>query len=627
MTLVSIASALLGHTMVERFHARSAHQGDRAAAAGAHAAAFPSHPRRARSKPPASPTPIAVDAVRRFRSPATRFPHAAFLSNGNYVSIVTNSGRRRELVPRPLRHARPARRDARPAAASSSTCGMCEPGPSGRRRRSRSIVEPRDYLVTLAPERATFHRVEDGIATNLEIAVSPEDDVEVRRLAIMNRSDRVSRDRDHELRGDRAVQRRPRTSRTRRSASCSSKPNSAPTGRRCFCRRRPGGFDRRRDCGPSTCSSLEGRLARGARMRDGPQPLPGPRPRPGQSPGPRRTISLEHHRRDARSHRQPAAAGSARAGRVRAAVVRHRHGVESRNRHRAGPRVPRTERVPARTFALAVHARTQHCCVIWVFRATQRCSTERLASRVLYLDGSLRASPGAAGRRTRSGKQALWAHSISGDLSNLADPRGRRRCACRLIREVLEAQEYWRLKGLGADIVILNEHPASYLDEMHEQIATLADRRTVARRGRIGPAASISLRADHTGRHAIARCSLRLRAQFCTATGARSPTSSIGPTLVAQVGTCRKPRAPRALVRSPRPRKQCHRVEPPPLFLFNGLGGFTADGREYVVVLDGGSRDAGCPGVNVIANPIVRDDRVGLRLVVHVGGKQPRRTA
>ena len=35
---------------------------------------------------------MAVDAVRRFRSPATRFPHATFLSNGNYVSIVTNAG-------------------------------------------------------------------------------------------------------------------------------------------------------------------------------------------------------------------------------------------------------------------------------------------------------------------------------------------------------------------------------------------------------------------------------------------------------------------------------------------------------------------------------------------------------
>ena len=44
-----------------------------------------------------------------------------------------------------------------------------------------------------------------------------------------------------------------------------------------------------------------------------------------------------------------------------------------------------------------------------------------------------------------------------------------------LVRQVLQAQEYWRLKGLSADVVILNEHPVSYLDEMHEQLAALLD--------------------------------------------------------------------------------------------------------------------------------------------------------
>ena len=44
-----------------------------------------------------------------------------------------------------------------------------------------------------------------------------------------------------------------------------------------------------------------------------------------------------------------------------------------------------------------------------------------------------------------------------------------------LVRQVLQAQEYWRLKGLSADVVILNEHPVSYLDEMHEQLAALLE--------------------------------------------------------------------------------------------------------------------------------------------------------
>jgi cyclic beta-1,2-glucan synthetase len=40
----------------------------------------------------------------------------------------------------------------------------------------------------------------------------------------------------------------------------------------------------------------------------------------------------------------------------------------------------------------------------------------------------------------------------------------------------------------------------------------------------------------------------------------------------------------------------------PPLNLFNGLGGFTADGKTYVVVLEG-DQETPMPWVNVIANP------------------------
>src|SRR4029450_8344029 len=43
-------------------------------------------------------------------------------------------------------------------------------------------------------------------------------------------------------------------------------------------------------------------------------------------------------------------------------------------------------------------------------------------------------------------------------------------------------------------------------------------------------------------------------------------------------------------------------LPPPPLVLENGIGGFTPDGREYVVVLDG-DRETPLPWSNVIANP------------------------
>ncbi len=68
-----------------------------------------------------------------------------------------------------------------------------------------------------------------------------------------------------------------------------------------------------------------------------------------------------------------------------------------------------------------------------------------------------------------------------------------------LVRQVLQAQEYWRLKGLSADVVIVNEHPVSYLDEMQaaahrhprrravERLAAPAGRRLPAAGGPHGP--------------------------------------------------------------------------------------------------------------------------------------------
>src|SRR5262249_39402774 len=42
-----------------------------------------------------------------------------------------------------------------------------------------------------------------------------------------------------------------------------------------------------------------------------------------------------------------------------------------------------------------------------------------------------------------------------------------------LIQQLLSAHTYWRLKGLEADLVILNEHPAGYFEELHQQVQNL----------------------------------------------------------------------------------------------------------------------------------------------------------
>ena len=144
---------------------------------------------------PAEATRVAAADARRGAAP---LPLAAHAVSARAVPVERRlhrrrhqRRRRRELLPRPGRHAPARGRDARSRAASSSTCATCAAAPSGRPTYQPTAPRAGGYVVTFQAERAVFRRRDDGIATQLEIAVSPEDDVEVRRLAVTNQSDRL----------------------------------------------------------------------------------------------------------------------------------------------------------------------------------------------------------------------------------------------------------------------------------------------------------------------------------------------------------------------------------------------------------------------------------------------------
>ena len=91
MTLLAATNALLDNVMVDRFHADS------------HVKATElllqeRMPREAASTPPrpveSTRTPWTAPSIplRRFRTPHTFHPHAQFLSNGSWVTVVTNAG-------------------------------------------------------------------------------------------------------------------------------------------------------------------------------------------------------------------------------------------------------------------------------------------------------------------------------------------------------------------------------------------------------------------------------------------------------------------------------------------------------------------------------------------------------
>ncbi|HEY6546386.1 MAG TPA: glucoamylase family protein, partial [Vicinamibacteria bacterium] len=587
MTLVSLANALLGETMVRRFHADPRVQ----------ATELLLQERIPRQAPITPPRPVeetrvtgAVPAfaVRRYRSPHTRFPHAQFLSNGSYTAVVTNAGggasfcrgrvvtRHREDPTRDPGSQFVYLRDVRSGSVWSATF-------------QPTRKEPEDYLVTFLPEKATFRRRDDDIATQLDVAVSTEDDVEVRRLAVTNHSDRP---REIEVTSYAEIVLAAPADDLAHPAfgKLFVETEYLPQSSALLCHRRPRASDE-----PGAWAvhvlTLEGRtqgavewetdrarfLGRG-RGPDNPQALDG-RSLSGTTgvvldP----VVSLRQRVRLAPGGfmRLCFATGMA-PSRETALALAQRY---------------REPSAAARTFALAfAHAQSglRHLGI----SSEQALLFERLASRVLYSDASLRADAALLARSTL-GQEALWPHGISGDLPILL-VRVVEEDDLPLVRQVLQAQEYWRLKGLLADVVILNEHPVSYLDEMHAALTALLDNgpwRTWKHR----PGGAYLLRGDRMGEPerlllgAVARAVLNgdrgeLQNQLDRPDREWPEPEELGPK-----------REPELAAGGPVD------VEAPPLVLPNGTGGFGEGGREYVIVLDG-NQETPLPWSNVIANP------------------------
>ncbi len=220
---------------------------------------------------------------------------------------------------------------------------------------------------------------------------------------------------------------------------------------------------------------------------------------------------------------------------------------------------------------------------------------QRLAGHLLFATPAMR-SPSAVIEQGSAAQAALWALGISGDLPimllgiNDGDD-------IELARQALLAHEYFRLKLLAVDLVILNDHPASYVQDL--QISLEALIRAQSRTGS-GPGAVYLLRTDLVA--------APMRALLASV--ARVVLSSTGGRLSEQAGRLSDhlDRVDARLLPMPAAAKQPPlRPAPdipvvPRLEFANGLGGFAEDGREYVVVM-GPGKTTPAPWVNVIANP------------------------
>jgi len=588
MTLVALSNAILGDLMVKRFHSdprtkatelllqeRVPHR------------ALISTPNPAQETRTAS---VPAVSVRRFRSPHTRFPHAQFLSNGRYAVVVTNAGGGCSLW-RGLAVTQD-RQDATEDSGSqftylrdvrSGSVWSAAYHPIGR--------ESEDYLATFVAEKATFRRRDEDISTQLDVAVSTEDDVEVRRVSLNNHSDRS---REIEVTSYVEVVLAALTDQLAHPAFAKLflETEYLPESNALICRRRARSpadpelwavhvlSQESRVHGPVEWETDRARFLGRGRDPSNPQALDG-RALSGTT-----GVTLD-----------PILSLRQRVRLVPGAFIRlsFSTGVTTtREAARALAQKYHDPTAATRTFALA-SARAQSSLRHLNISEEEAALFERLASRVLYADGSLRASPDVLARNTL-GQEGLWRHGISGDHPILL-VRVVQAEDTALVREVLFAQEYWRLKGLTADVVIMNEQPITYLDEMHAQLVTLLDDGNW-RSWKDRPGGIYLLRADRMSEEE----------RTVVASVARAVLSGERGTLAAQLGRPEPVTSdPIALVPSRPPRTSAASVEQsevalPPLLMGNGTGGFSEDGREYIVVLEA-DRETPLPWVNVLANP------------------------
>ena len=536
--------------------------------------------------------------VRRFSSPHTPIPEVHLLSNGRYHAMITNAGggysRWRDLAVTRWRE--------------DSTCDnwgtFCyirdvTSGEFWSTAYQPTLTLPKSYEVIFSEGRAEFRRRDHDVETYTEIVVSPEDDIELRRTRITNGS-RTRRtieitsyaevvlalpaaDALHPAFSNLFVQ--TEIIRERQAILCTRRPRSldehAPwmchlmavhganietmsyeTDRLQFIGRGHTTADPQAMSGSGTRQGAHGAAALSGSEGSVLDPIVAIRCRITLDPEESATIDLVTGIGDTRD--------------VCLGLVEKYH----------------DRRLADRVFDLAW---THNQVVMRQLNATEADAQLYgcLANSVLYANSSLRADPSDL-IKNRRGQSGLWGYAISGDLPivllQIGDPAN-----IDLVRQLVQAHAYWRSKGLAVDLVIWNEDHTGYRQVLHEQIMGLIasglEAHVMDRPGGIfvRPIDQIS-NEDRILLQSVARAILTdNRGSLADQVMRRSHTDVTVPRL-----TPTRTRRTEPLPSAALPRHD--------LTFFNGLGGFTLDGREYVVTTAHGHVTP-APWVNVLANP------------------------
>jgi cyclic beta-1,2-glucan synthetase len=531
-----------------------------------------------------------VAEVRRLHTPHAGIPQVHLLSNGRYAVMLTAAGsgysrwgnlamtRWREDVTRDDFGSYFFLRDV-----ESGVVWSAGYQPSG--------VEPDRYEVTFTEDRAEFIRIDDTITTTLEVVVSPEDDAEVRRVSITNTG---NRDRDIDvtsyaeivLASPAADSAHPAFSKMFVQTEYVAKVGVLLATRRRSAITEPQIWAAHHAIvegetlrSPEFETDRARFLGRGRELREAISVWDG---RPLSN-----TVGTVLDPVFALRHRLRVPAG----GTVRIAywtgVADTRQGVlDLLDKHHEANAFVR-----AATLAWTqAQVQLRHLGI----DAAEASLFQRLASHVLLANSSMRSSSDTI-RRGAGGPAALWAQGISGDLPivlvRIDDVE-----EIEIARQLLRAHEYWRMKLLAVDLVILNERAASYVQELQNALETQL--RMSQSRPKLG--------ADSTrGSVFVLRMELiseQTRALLSSV--ARVVLAGGRGSLADQLDRQEEPVmiSPRSDRKNTPAAAAALSDVPPDLEFFNGLGGFTSNGQEYLTVL-GPGQSTPAPWINVIANP------------------------
>ena len=217
-----------------------------------------------------------------------------------------------------------------------------------------------------------------------------------------------------------------------------------------------------------------------------------------------------------------------------------------------------------------------------------------LANHVIYADAALRA-PREMLTAVVPAPIALWPQGISGDLP-IVVVRISEEEHLTFVRQMIRAHDYWRMRRLAVDLVVLNERASSYAQDLQKALDKIVHTfdRGPEQGGQLGRIYLV--RSDVMGAEAVR--SLRAAARVDLSCRRGNLADQLAALMATDDNAKKAVTTPRAPNRSP---------EPPPslpalsLNHYNGYGGFSSDGSEYVVVVRPG-QPTPAPWINVIAN-------------------------